>query len=318
MESPLISVIIPIYNVEKYISECLESVLNQTYKNVEIIAINDGSTDNSLDIVKKYSIDNNYIRVLSQHNSGQSITRNKGLDHAKGKYIYFLDADDYILPETFEKLIGLMEKENLDLVQFGARPFVDNVDMKLHSNFYDVKDFFKENKIYNKNDFLREVTKGFRPSPCLYIVKKELIINNDLQFISGVLHEDELFTLEVILNTKSTMYDPNFYYQRRYRENSIMTSNSIEKVKESFDSYCIIIEEMNNLKNKYTDKLEINLIKSRMRSVYNGLIHKEFDEEYKKTQLMKIKVINKKEQLFYRSKYKVKKCLKSILRYSSQ
>ncbi|GAB1800839.1 glycosyltransferase [Priestia megaterium] len=318
MESPLVSVIIPIYNVEKYISECIESILRQTYKNIEIIAINDGSTDNSLDIVKKYAVDNPHIKVLSQQNSGLSITRNKGINYSNGKYIYFLDSDDYILPDTLKNLIGLMEKNDLDLIQFGGKPFIDNIDMQLNSNFYDVQAFFQKNKIYKKTDFLQDVIKGFRSQPCLYIVKKELIVNNNLQFMPNVLHEDELFTLEIVLNTKSAMYDPNLYYQRRYRENSIMTSNSIEKIKKSFDSYCIIIEEMNSLKKTYTNKLQMNLINSRMRSIYISLINKEFDESYKKSKLSKIKVINRRERLFYHFKYKTKKHVKNILRYSSQ
>ncbi|MFD0047950.1 glycosyltransferase [Actinomycetes bacterium NPDC127524] len=316
MESPLISVIIPVYNVGKYISECLESVLNQTYKSIEMIVIDDGSTDQSLDIVKSFAEKYSNIKVLTQCNSGQSVARNKGIECARGKYIYFLDSDDYILENTFETLIGVMEQKNLDFIHFGARPFIDGIDIDLNENLYDVQKSFESRKVYDRQSLLQDIIKAFRASPCLYIVKKEILINHNLRFTPNLLHEDELFTIEVILNVTSSMYDPKLYYQRRYRENSVMTSTSVDKLKKSFNSYCVIIEQLNILKEKYKDRLELNLINSRIHSIYIGLIHKDLDKSYKKNQFSKMTAINKKVQLFYQIKYKLKKQVKHLLGYS--
>lgn len=131
MSYPLVSVIIPVYNVENYLKECLDSVLNQTYKNIEVIVINDGSTDKSLHILEDYSSKFNNIKIIDQENSGQSVARNKGLENAKGKYIYFLDSDDYILPDTLKKLIKKLEMNNLDIIRFAARPFSENINKRI-------------------------------------------------------------------------------------------------------------------------------------------------------------------------------------------
>src|SRR5690625_1653273 len=118
MNNTLISVIIPVYNVENYLVECMKSVVNQTYENIEIIAIDDGSTDNSLKILEDFALRNDNLTIVSQENSGQSVARNKGIKKAQGKYIYFLDSDDYILPQTFEQLINTLEENKLDLIRF--------------------------------------------------------------------------------------------------------------------------------------------------------------------------------------------------------
>ena len=130
MSNPLLSVVIPVFNVEKYLPECLDSVLNQKYENIEIIAIDDGSTDNSLNILKKYAKENSNITVLSQENSGPSVARNKGVKYAKGKYVHFLDADDFILPETYSSLIKMMMDNELDLIQFSAEPFLSGAKIR--------------------------------------------------------------------------------------------------------------------------------------------------------------------------------------------
>lgn len=118
-----VSIIIPIYNVEKYLRQCLDSAVNQTLSNIEIILINDGSTDNSSCIAREYSLNYSFIKLIEQKNSGQSIARNKGIDAANGKYIYFLDSDDYIEINAIENLYKEAERNNLDLVLFEGNSF---------------------------------------------------------------------------------------------------------------------------------------------------------------------------------------------------
>ena len=103
-QKPLVSVIVPVYNVEKYLEECLDSIINQTLEDIEIICVNDGSTDNSLKILKKYAKKDNRIKIINQKNCGLGCARNSGLNQSQGDYIFFLDSDDYLNPNILEKL----------------------------------------------------------------------------------------------------------------------------------------------------------------------------------------------------------------------
>ena len=114
---PLISIIVPVYNVEKYLSKCIDSIINQTYKNIEIILIDDGSTDSSGAICDKYALVDSRIHVLHIENSGVSNARNVGLNHATGDYIGFVDSDDYIEPNMYELLLEELIADDVDVVQ---------------------------------------------------------------------------------------------------------------------------------------------------------------------------------------------------------
>lgn len=129
MNEPLISIIIPVYNVEKYIRKCLDSVLNQTYKNIEIIIINDGSTDNTYSICIEYEKSDSRIKLFTQENSGQGAARNLGLQHAQGTYIGFVDGDDYIDPDMYETMIKQAENLSAELVICGLY-YNNNITIK--------------------------------------------------------------------------------------------------------------------------------------------------------------------------------------------
>ena len=119
-ETPLVSVIIPVYNAEQYLCECLESVVNQTLREIEIICVDDGSTDDSLPVIRKLQKKDSRISVLLQEHKGAGAARNLGLAHAKGQYLAFLDADDYFDPQLLEKGSGIMVRESTDIVVFRA------------------------------------------------------------------------------------------------------------------------------------------------------------------------------------------------------
>lgn len=310
MNDVLVSVIIPVYNVEEYLEECLDSVLNQTYKNIEVIAINDGSTDNSPSILESYAIENENITIISQKNSGQSIARNNGIKIANGKYIYFLDSDDYILPETFEQLVRTMEENDLDLIRFTAESFTDNINIPLIKDKYNFDEYFEPNKIYNKEEFLKSSKLSFSASPVLYIIKRDVLIRNNILFKPGIVHEDELFTVEVFLNVEKTMYDPSSFYKRRYRPNSTMTSNSLKSKRKSFESRCIVVHELNKLLEKYTAKNEVKLIKKRIRSVIASLVYNYDDLElsYRK---VKLKSLENKYITYY---YLIRKIITNTIK----
>lgn len=127
---PKVSVIIPVYNTEPYLYECLNSIINQTLKDIEIICVNDGSTDSSLNILEKYAEYDSRIVIFSQENKGQSVARNVGLSAASGEYVYFMDSDDVLSLNAMETLFNHATKDKTDIIYFGADVFYESEELK--------------------------------------------------------------------------------------------------------------------------------------------------------------------------------------------
>ena len=188
----IVSVIIPIYNVEAYIEECLVSVLKQTLKDIEIICVNDGTPDNSMDIVKKYAENDDRIVIVNKENGGLSSARNAGLKVATGEYVYFLDSDDYILENTLEKLCSVAKKNNLDSIFFDADSFFENEELQETKKSY-VEYYHRDNAcidVLPGGEFLRAMSEGgnWRPSACLQMNRRDLLIDNNIWFKEGIIH----------------------------------------------------------------------------------------------------------------------------------
>lgn len=285
-ESVMISVILPVYNVEKYLRECLDSLLNQEYQNFELIAVNDGSTDNSLSILQEYQSKFDKFILVNQKNKGLSEARNSGLRHVRGKYIYFLDSDDYILPETFKNLVNLAETNNLDLIKFDAKPFNEiSGDFKMSD--YDTSDILKENTLYNREEYAKLIRKKFMPPVWLYFIRSSVIMDNNLRFKKNILHEDELFTVQLLKECNRIMYDSNQYFQRRYRSNSIMTNRLNSNLK-SFESKIAIIAIFNEM----LESLDANshfykFVRKRRNALYTTLFFYKLEESYPKKNKIK-------------------------------
>lgn len=227
MDNIKVSIIIPVYNVELYLEECLESALNQTLDAIEIICINDGSTDNSSNILKKYSEKYNNIKVINQDNKGLSTTRNIGIKEARGEFIYFLDSDDYIELNTIEVCYREAKKYNLDIITFDANIFFDeNIEINEWKEKYDRKEILNSNILNGQEFYILSNKKGIYYSPVwLYFYKKEFIEKNNLFFYEGIVHEDEIYTSTALIKANSIKYINQKFFNRRIRENSIMTSN---------------------------------------------------------------------------------------------
>ncbi len=244
-----VSIVIPVYNVEKYLEECIESAIKQSLNDIEIICINDGSTDSSLEILKKYEEKYSNIIVISQENKGLSASRNVGIRKAKGKYIYFLDSDDFIDTKSMEVCYKECEKYDLDMVTFDAICFLDKD--------YVGKDFKED---YDRSNLLPQYTLtgeefyiasnksgGYRVPVWLNFYNSEFIRKNNLFFIEGIYHEDEIHTCHCLLKAKRIKYINKKFFNRRIRNNSIMTSNlnkkhihgNFEVFKELYKIYCI-------------------------------------------------------------------------------
>lgn len=288
---PLVSVIIPVYNVELYIEECLNTIVKQSYRELQIIVVDDGSTDTSNLKVKPYLLDNR-IQFIEQANKGLSGARNTGLEAAVGKYVLFVDSDDYLELTTIEKLVKLMEKKQTDLIRFNGRAFLEKLNETIEQNNYNFSHRLQEEKKYTQDRF-KANRRTFASPVYLYMVKREILIKNSIRFYEGILHEDELFTTQVFLSSESMLYVNAFYYNRRYRDNSIMTNQSQERLQRTFDSYLIIYKELRNLhlKNEYS-KEQKRLIKRQMVSIYSGLKNSAIEKKRKEEVIKKLKGIS--------------------------
>ena len=201
-----ISVIVPVYNVSKYLSSCIDSIINQTYKNIEIILINDGSIDNSGDICDEYQKKDKRIKVIHQKNMGVSSTRNKGIKLSTGEYLTFVDSDDILNENFIELLVSKVNKKTLTL---GKISFFEN---EIES------DEIKENDIKLNKDNLIILAKMYLiNSPCCRLYNREILINNNILFDSKLsLGEDLLFNLEYLKYIENVyIVNQSLYYYRR-------------------------------------------------------------------------------------------------------
>lgn len=206
-----ISVIIPVYNVEKYLKECLDSVVNQTLKDLEIICIDDGSTDGSSDILKEYSIKDERFVVINQENQGLSVARNNGLNIATGDYVAFLDSDDYLLNnDYYEKLYNACEKYNADIA----------VASIIRGNEKKSKYIFKVDKEEVAADYYNKLVICDVPDSNYVwnkLYRRDKLIKTGIKFLPGVLYEDMYFTHKILFYIGKIVSVPDvcIFYRKR-------------------------------------------------------------------------------------------------------
>ena len=226
MEKGLVSVIIPVYNTEKYLAECLDSLAAQTYTDFEAILINDGSTDQSPAICDGYAARDGRFRVIHKTNGGASSARNAGLDEAKGDYLLFLDSDDRIRPEAIEKLLNKAEAEDADLVFFEAETFGESGETRTGSYRYR-KQYEPGEPSVLVADMLAH--KEFHVAIPLLFLKRSVFTDNDLRFHEGIMYEDLILSYQIWSLAHKAAHLHEILYERRYRTNSVMTSTKGEK-----------------------------------------------------------------------------------------
>lgn len=220
----MVSVVIPVYNVEKYLAECVDSVLRQSYTGFEIILVDDGATDSSGVICDAYALRDPRIRVIHQVNGGLSAARNTGLRAARGKYIYFLDSDDYIKSCTLEYLVTLAEQEKADIVFFDGFVFFDGCEEDDMTSRYVRRNCYLPK---NGREMLQQLLNDdeYRTAVPLMLFRRGYLIENCLQFKEGIIHEDELFTFQVYNADGRVAHCHEQLYARRIRPASIMTAS---------------------------------------------------------------------------------------------
>ena len=234
-----ISVIVPIYNVEQYLRRCIDSIINQTYKNLEIILVDDGSPDNCGQICDDYAKKDTRIKVIHKKNGGLSDARNVGLEVCTGDYISFVDSDDWIELNTYEIMMKSMNEYNADMV-------VSNINYVYKDK---VESKYSEDKIrcFNKEEAMKELIKdGLVQAVVWNKLYKRVVIDN-LRFKVGKLNEDEFFTYKICAKAERIVYIPEALYQYRQREDSIMGTYILQRI----DGVEALYERMNFIKNKF-------------------------------------------------------------------
>ena len=225
---PLVSVVIPVYNVEKYLEECLNTIINQTYSNIEVIVVNDGSTDSSGVIAEKFLTIDSRLTVIHKVNGGLSDARNAGMSIATGKYITFIDSDDYVDYHFVETLTELAEKINADIVQSNNSrdPSRLGTGSKKYSVMHGNEAFVKLMKY-----------KTISPTAWAKLYKLSIFSNNDLKFPVGRLHEDTALLYKLIYHANKIIHLDRTLYYYRINNESIMCANYTERHYSSVVTY---------------------------------------------------------------------------------
>lgn len=234
MIDDLISIIVPVYNVEQYISKCLDSILSQTYKNIEIIIINDGSTDTSGAICDAYAQRDMRIKVIHQENQGLSAARNVGLTQAQGMYVGFVDSDDWISPEMYYRLHSEATFNHADIAACGMYKVVNNdVYISNKRGTGEIKQFTKKRAIAN---LLSE-----RSITCMMCDKlyKRSILPTSL-FPEGCVHEDNYVIVDILERCEKIIYVDTPYYYYYQRNGSICNSFVLKHLNDRFNSYLLM------------------------------------------------------------------------------
>lgn len=210
-----VSVIVPVYNVEKYLKRCLDSLINQTLSDIDIICINDGSKDSSLQILEQYAQKDSRIVIYNQENSGLSVARNTGLEHASGEYIGFVDSDDWVDLDFYEKLYNSAKNNNADIA---VADFI-----REHPNKKPKRLKLKEEKIYTTPEDKFMICKVYREG-CVWnkIYRTEFIHSINLKFVPKMYYEDRDFTIRSLYFSKKLVTTPNTYYRYFVNPKSIV------------------------------------------------------------------------------------------------
>ncbi|MDR1952210.1 MAG: glycosyltransferase [Elusimicrobiota bacterium] len=254
---PLISVIVPVYNVEKYLSQCLENLIFQTYRNLEIIIVDDGSTDGSHLIYEKYASQDTRIKIIKQANRGLAASaRNAGIKQAQGEYIHFMDSDDYIDLDYYEKMLKAAVDTQADMAGSGFRFFVDGggvCDWSVIS--------FSQNVILtNTNDKL--YVYGFiHLTVWKYLFKTEFIKDRNLSFEAGIYGygEDPMFTVTALYYSNKIVLVPKVsYYYRFRRAGSIMNLQDSQEAKKKDSDYIDMFNKVKEFARTHNFEIKVD------------------------------------------------------------
>lgn len=240
-----VSVIIPVYNVEKYIKKCLDSLINQTLKEIEFIFVNDGTPDNSVKIIKEYQKKDKRIKLYEKANGGQASARNLGLKYAKGEYIAFIDSDDYVDLELYEKLYNRAKKDDLDIVLCNFYLTYPDKIIEASNNITD-----ESEKELTPSEYIMST-----PSPCNKIIKRKYLEKQQFSFPEGIIYEDFASIPLLGLDNPKVVYinEPLIYYVQS-NESTMRNKEYKTKYEDIFKAVDYLYKNMND--SGYNQELE--------------------------------------------------------------
>lgn len=249
--SPQISVIIPIYNVGKYLHQCIESVIKQSYRDIEIILVNDGSQDNSPQICEEFAKNDNRVVVIHKENGGLSDARNTGIKIAKGEYIIFLDSDDYWEGnDSLEHIVYYIKDSRADVLSFGYNKyFEENKSVKIVSCIGDREYIIRSSKEKAFNYMVEKYL--YISSSCCKIVKKDIIMKNNIFFIKGSTAEDIEWSARIAIAANKFDYYPRNLYIYRQREGSITKNIKLGNVNCLQDNITLCLNYAEQIKDTF-------------------------------------------------------------------
>lgn len=256
--SPLVTISIPIYNCENYILNCLKSVTSQTYKNIEILLVDDLGNDNSMRLVEEFIRNSpkcNFQVFRNQKNSGLSFVRNVGIDNAKGKYIFFLDSDDEITPDCIEKMVGIAERENVQMACGNVR----TVYLENHEEIDAFKLNVQKEKLNNNKEIFEAFVMGrFPVHSWNKLILLDFLKGNKLYFKNGLFAQDDLQTFLTVMKLSSVVFIlENTYIYYLHKDSVIHNRN-----KKHFENWNTIIEEMEKTLKEERNQIRKKLIKT--------------------------------------------------------
>lgn len=270
-----ISFIVPVYNVEKYISQCIDSILSVEYQNKEIILINDGSTDDSEKICRKYEQDNENIRLISKQNEGLSEARNLGIRKATGEYIFFIDSDDFYSYDFSKDIKKVINENSYDVILFDYKYYYQQTD-----TFVIPKKTADKNIVNNKKglqvlECFLDYQKNIQWIVVQGIYKKEFIVENELFYVKDRYYEDILWLPEVFINANCMFYiDSNIYIYRLEREGQITSDISEKSLRDNL--YVIDYWEQKLSEYKVKEELKEKLMKNIITRYYYVIWYNQF------------------------------------------
>lgn len=240
-ETPTISVIVPVYNVERYLPVCLESIVQQSMDDYEVILVDDGSTDSSGTICNKYVDKHPQFHVIHIKNQGVAFARNRGVAESRGEYILFLDSDDYLIPEAVIPLLRLALENNLDILGFGYKNVAEN-DIATEIKTKGVPENIE---VMNGVEYIARF--NYTAQVWWYLVRRELLLSNNLSFPNGHVLEEAGFNLRLFLSAEKMSQVPTIAYCYRDRATSIMHDNDKRHVSKMLGDYLYAAQDMNSI-----------------------------------------------------------------------
>ena len=297
-----ISVIIPVYNTEKYLPQCLDSIINQTLTDIEILCVNDGSKDNSEEILKDYARKDSRIKIITQTNKGQGAARNNALSKAIGEYIYFMDSDDMLKITALNELYNIATDKKLDMIIFKLINIEEETSKKYSEKYYDMR-FLKNlvgDEVFNYNDVGGDLY-YIAVSPPGKLFKKSLI--QDIRFDESLIFEDNPFFIEAFFKAQRVYFHDEYLYYRLRREGSIMTSNASYMDIIPISNKIIDITKKYNHFNEFKDKLfnkkifstyyRFTLLEGEIKEKYYNEMKKDLQKHQKEINPLKLTNLNK-------------------------